>query len=137
MKQETDQIRNLAVKLYEAGQKQKRKQFFNIWGLDAKRKHYDLPSEMVAVWDAVALAAIQALKTSDTDAAKSRLYQDALKHIASARSVEQVKKRSAKFGLDEQEALEMAVEELINEAKSSLSISRRIKPASNYEHQTK
>ena len=61
MKQELDEVRTLAVKLYEAGQKEKRKQKPEIWGSDRDRKFRDLPSESVAVWDAVALAAYDEL----------------------------------------------------------------------------
>lgn len=57
MKQKLDEVRTLAVTLYEAGQSQKRKQPPEIWG-DRDRKFQDMPSEGVAVWDAIAIAAI-------------------------------------------------------------------------------
>jgi hypothetical protein len=62
MKQKLDALRTLAVKLYEAGQVEKRKQRPEIWGADRDRKFRDLPSESIAVWDAIALAAIRHVK---------------------------------------------------------------------------
>ena len=62
MKQQLDAVRTLAIKLYEAGQKAKREQNPEIWGCDAERKWRDMPSESVAVWDAIALAASDALR---------------------------------------------------------------------------
>jgi hypothetical protein len=61
-KQKLDEVRTLAVKLYEAGQTEKRNQPKNIWGSDIVRKFRDLPSESVAVWDAVALAALKHIR---------------------------------------------------------------------------
>lgn len=61
MKQQLDEVRTLAVKLFEAGQVEKRNQPPEIWGSDRDRKFRDLPSESVAVWDAVALAAAKEL----------------------------------------------------------------------------
>jgi hypothetical protein len=58
MKQKLDELRTLAVKLFEAGQTEKRRQSPEIWGEDRNRKFRDLPSESVKVWDAVALAAL-------------------------------------------------------------------------------
>src|SRR6185436_8133591 len=57
MKQKLDEVRTLAIKLYEAGQATKRKQPKEIWGSDRDRAWCDLPSESVAVWDAVAILA--------------------------------------------------------------------------------
>lgn len=62
MKQKLDAVRTLAVKLYEAGQTQKRKQPWDIWGSDRDRKFRDMPSEGVEVWDAIALAALKHVK---------------------------------------------------------------------------
>jgi len=64
MPQELDELRTLAVKLYEAGQQQKRKQKYQIWGADRDRKFRDLPSESVAVWDAVAACAVGSVKAA-------------------------------------------------------------------------
>lgn len=62
MKQKLDEVRTLAVKLFEAGQRQKRKQPVGIWGsADRDRTFDDLCSESVAVWDAVAITAIKTL----------------------------------------------------------------------------
>jgi hypothetical protein len=60
MKQKLDEVRTLAIKLYEAGQKEKRKQPKEIWGDTTWR---DLPSESVAVWDAVAICAYAELRS--------------------------------------------------------------------------
>ena len=55
------EIRTLAIKLYEAGEAEKRKHPKHIWeGL--MRTWRDLPSESVAVWDAVAICAYDQLK---------------------------------------------------------------------------
>lgn len=62
MKQKLDKLRTLAVKLFEAGQTEKRKQSVEIWGEGRNLKFRDLPSESVEVWDAIALAAIKALR---------------------------------------------------------------------------
>lgn len=62
MKQQLDEARTLAIKLYEAAQKEKRKHPKEIWGSDAERAWRDLPSESVDVWDAVAICAYQQLK---------------------------------------------------------------------------
>lgn len=59
MRQKLDAVRTLAVKLYEAGQVEKRKQPMEVWGSDRYRKFRDMPSEGVAVWDAIALAALK------------------------------------------------------------------------------
>lgn len=56
MKQELDEARTLAIKLFEAGESEKRKQPKNIWNGQI-RTWRDLPSESVAVWDAIALCA--------------------------------------------------------------------------------
>ena len=62
MKQELDEIRTLAIKLHEAGQKEKRRQPRHIWMDSADRQWRDLPSESVAVWDAIAICAYQQLR---------------------------------------------------------------------------
>jgi len=63
MKQKLDEVRTLAVKLFKAAQKEKRKQPVEIWGRSEQERQFrDLPSESVAVWDAVALAALKAIK---------------------------------------------------------------------------
>jgi hypothetical protein len=59
-KQQLDEVRTLAIKLFEAGEAQKRNQPKHIWG--QTRTWEDLPSESVAVWDAVAICAYQQLK---------------------------------------------------------------------------
>ena len=61
-KQQLDECRTLAIKLYEAGQQEKRKQKPEIWGSDRDRRWRDLPSESVAVWDAIALAAFKHIR---------------------------------------------------------------------------
>lgn len=71
MKQELDEVRTLAIKLYEAGQKEKRKQAKEIWG-DTDRTWRDLPSESVAVWDAVAICAYQQLKRHNDPSSATR-----------------------------------------------------------------
>ena len=65
MKQKLDEVRTLAIKLYEAGQKEKRNQPHSsvTWGYDCQRTWRDLPSESVAVWDAIAIEALRRLKT--------------------------------------------------------------------------
>jgi hypothetical protein len=62
MKQKLDEVRTLAIKLYEAGQREKRRQPTEIWGTDCLRNWRDLPSESVAVWDAIAFCAYRLLK---------------------------------------------------------------------------
>lgn len=57
----SDTIRQLAERLYEAGQKQKRKQLEEIWGSDRKRKWEHMPSEGVEVWESIATTAIRTL----------------------------------------------------------------------------
>ena len=59
MKQKLDEVRTLAVRLFEAGQAEKRKQPDYIWGENRHLKFRDLPSESIAVWDAIALAALK------------------------------------------------------------------------------
>ena len=56
-RQKLDGVRTLAIKLYEAGQEAKRKQPEEIWGNSRSLSWRDLPSETVAVWDAVAICA--------------------------------------------------------------------------------
>ena len=57
-----DDARTLAIQLYEAGQKEKRRQPKGIWGYDSRRNWRDLPSESMAVWDAIAICAYQQLR---------------------------------------------------------------------------
>ena len=59
-KQQLDKVRTLAIKLFEAGEAEKSKQPKYIWG--ETRQWRDLPSESVAVWDAVAMCAYRQLK---------------------------------------------------------------------------
>lgn len=56
MKQQLDECRTLAIRLFEAGESEKRKQPKQIWG-GQTRRWSDLPTESVAVWDAIALSA--------------------------------------------------------------------------------
>lgn len=58
-KQQLDEVRTLAVKLFEAGQVEKRKQPPEIWGGQRHLKFEHLPSESVAVWDAIAIEAFR------------------------------------------------------------------------------
>ena len=62
MKQKLDEARTLAIKLYEAAQVEKRSQPKEIWGEGRFTKWRDLPSESVAVWDAVAICAYRTLR---------------------------------------------------------------------------
>ena len=62
MKQKLDEVRTLAVKLFEAGQVQKRKQGAEIWAEAGHSKFRDLPSESIAVWDAIAITALKLLR---------------------------------------------------------------------------
>ncbi len=66
MKQNPDEIRKLAIKLFEAHQKKKRVQGRGIWGNDGNREWTDLPSESVDVWDAVAIEAYKRLRIPPT-----------------------------------------------------------------------
>jgi hypothetical protein len=61
MKQKLDEARTLAIKLFKAGESEKRKQPKHIWDGQI-RTWRDLPSESVAVWDAIAIAAYRELK---------------------------------------------------------------------------
>jgi hypothetical protein len=61
MKQKLDEVRTLAIKLFEASEAEKRKQPKHIWG-GQTRTWRDLPSESVAVWDAIAICAYRQLK---------------------------------------------------------------------------
>lgn len=61
MKQKPDEIRVLAVELFDAGQREKRKQSPQIWGNNRYLRFESLPCESVAVWDAIAIAAIRKL----------------------------------------------------------------------------
>lgn len=60
MKQKLDQVRTLAIKLFEAAQKVKRSHPKGIWGQIPEWR--DLPSESVAVWDAIAIEAFRQLR---------------------------------------------------------------------------
>jgi hypothetical protein len=57
MKQKLDEVRTLAAKLFKAGQKEKRKQPKEVWGNWALQEWHDLPSESVALWDAISICA--------------------------------------------------------------------------------
>ena len=61
MKQKLDEVRMLAIKLFEAAEAEKRKHPEYVWGLTGRRWR-DLPSESVAVWDAVAICAYKAIQ---------------------------------------------------------------------------
>jgi len=60
-KQQLDAARTLAIQLFEAGEAEKRKQPKHIWD-GQLRTWRDLPSESVAVWDAIAIEAYRRLK---------------------------------------------------------------------------
>jgi hypothetical protein len=62
MRQKLDEVRTLAVALFEAAQQARRKQPPEIWGDAANRKFRDLPSESVDVLDAMAMEAIKRLR---------------------------------------------------------------------------
>lgn len=62
MKQSLDRLRTLAVELFEAGQREKRKQPPHIWGENRFLKFSELPTESIALWDAVALAALVSIR---------------------------------------------------------------------------
>jgi hypothetical protein len=62
MKQKLDLIRTLAIRLYEAGQKEKRQHHQDIFGSESSRIWRDLPSESQDVWDAVAICAYRELE---------------------------------------------------------------------------
>ena len=66
MPQKLDEARMLAIKLFNAGQKEKRKQPKEIWGNWALQEWRDLPSESVAVWDAIAICAYQNLRSHNS-----------------------------------------------------------------------
>jgi hypothetical protein len=61
MKQKLDEARTLAIKLYNASRKEMLSQPKSIWGRPLC-KFRDLPSESVAVWDAVAIRAYRLLR---------------------------------------------------------------------------
>ena len=71
MPQKLDELRTLAVALFEAGQREKRKQAPTIWA-NSELKYRDLPSESVAVWDAVAMEAIKRLRRHNVRAQAGR-----------------------------------------------------------------
>lgn len=56
-KQKLDEVRTLAIKLFKASQAEKRQQPPEIWGRVCE--WVDLPSESVAVWDAIAICALK------------------------------------------------------------------------------
>jgi hypothetical protein len=56
VKQQLDECRTLAIKLFESGEAIKRKQPKHIWD-GQTRAWRDLPSESVDVWDAISLCA--------------------------------------------------------------------------------
>lgn len=60
-KQTLEDVRTLAIKLYNASRKEMLSQPKHIWGRPLC-KFRDLPSESVAVWDAVAIRAYRLLK---------------------------------------------------------------------------
>ncbi len=65
MKQQLDEVRTLAIKLFEAGQVQKRKEG-SYWNeCDRNRVWHELTSESVAVWDAVAICAYNQLRNQN------------------------------------------------------------------------
>lgn len=64
-KQRLDEVRTLAIRLFNAGRRQKQKHGPHIWD-DTKWK--DLPSESVEVWDAVAMEAIRRLRRHNDQA---------------------------------------------------------------------
>jgi hypothetical protein len=61
-KQKLDEVRTLAIKLFDAAQKKKQRQPPSIWGGVENLKWRHLPSESVAVWDAVAIEAYRRLR---------------------------------------------------------------------------
>jgi len=64
--QKLDKARTLAIKLFEASEAEKSKHPIEVWGTHRTRKWSDLPSESVAVWDAVAICAYrEILKHND------------------------------------------------------------------------
>lgn len=63
-KQQLDEARTLAIQLFNAGEAEKRKQPKHIWG-GQLREWRDLPSESVAVWDAIAIEAYRRLRHND------------------------------------------------------------------------
>lgn len=60
MKKKLDEVRTLAIKLFNAAQAEKRKQPKHLWW--PLRPWRDMPSESVAVWDAVARCAYDQLR---------------------------------------------------------------------------
>lgn len=68
MKQKLDEVRTLAIKLFEAGQAEKRRQPKEIWGGNIQTWR-DLPKESVAVWDAIAICAYKRLRGQNNDSA--------------------------------------------------------------------
>jgi hypothetical protein len=61
MKQKLDELRTLAVNLFEAGQREKRAQPPSIWS-NGDLQFRDLPSESVKYWDAIAAEAYKRLR---------------------------------------------------------------------------
>jgi hypothetical protein len=62
VKQKLDEVRTLAVALFESGQREKRKHPPEIWGESRNIKFQDLASETVAVMDAMAIEAYRRLR---------------------------------------------------------------------------
>ena len=62
MKQKPDEVRTLAIKLFEAGQNEKRKQSPIIWGESRDYTWREIGNYEMEVWDAVAMAAYKLLK---------------------------------------------------------------------------
>lgn len=60
MSEKLDEVRTLAIQLYNANLRRKKKHGPYIWGRPTEWR--DLPSESVEVWDAVALEAIKRLR---------------------------------------------------------------------------
>lgn len=60
-KQQLDYVRTLAIQLFNAGEAEKRKQPKHIWGVE-RREWRHLPSESMAVWDAIAICACKELQ---------------------------------------------------------------------------
>lgn len=57
MKQQNE-VRTLAVRLFEAGQREKQKQPAEIWSGDRFTRFCDLTRHEAAVWDAIAVRAL-------------------------------------------------------------------------------
>ncbi len=62
MKQKLDEVRTLAVQMFNAGQRKKREQPSYIWGASRELQFRHLPSEHVEVLDAMACEAMKRLR---------------------------------------------------------------------------